>query len=380
MEFIVNKEDLLPELTLIQGVIERKTTMPILSNLLLKATAEGVELLATDLDVGLKTRCEAQVTGQGEVTVQARKLFDVVKSLPGGEIRFKVAGSADLGITCGKSRFKLRGLPAADFPALPDATVEQPVHLTGIDLRDLVAKVLFAVTVDDPVYSLNGALLRIDGKTLTLVATDGHRLAYVSRELNIDPVKTPLERVVHRKTLSELSKMLAESGNDTVSCGEVANHLLFRSARSTLFSRFLDKSFPAFEKVLPEGNDQHLMADRGALTGALKRVSLLSSERSRAVRLSVEAGSLEISSNSPELGEAMETLPVDYTGKPMAIGFNARYLVDFLDVVSDEKVRLSLKDADTQGLLTPGEEHPEDYRYVVMPMQLRGEEGAKDAS
>ena len=374
MEFVVSKENLLPELTLIQGVVERKTTMPILSNLLLKTGAEGIELLATDLEVGLKTRCEADVTAQGEVTVQARKLFDVVKSLPGGDIRFRLSGESDLGIECEQSRFKLRGLPASDFPALPQAKMVNPVNMPGAALKDLISKVLFAVTVDDPVYSLNGALMRIDGKTLTLVATDGHRLAYVSSELDIQPLDVPMERVVHRKTLTELSKMMADIDGGSVSLGEVDNHLLFRTTRSILFSRFLEKSFPAFEKVLPKENNLHIIADRLVLTDALKRVSLLSSERSRAVRLKVTKGNLEISSNSPELGEAVESLAVDYDGTEVIMGFNARYLLDFLDAVSDEKVRLSLKDADTQGLLTPAGDHPEEYRYVVMPMQLRGDE------
>ena len=374
MKFVIRKEDLLPELTLIQGVVERKTTMPILSNLLLKAGAEGIELLATDLEVGLKTRCEATVSAEGEVTVQARKLFDVIKSLPAGEIRFQLAGDVDLGIECEQSRFKLRGLPAADFPSLPEARIENPVNMQGADLKDLITKVLFAVTVDDPVYSLNGALLRIEGQTITLVATDGHRLAYVSRELDIQPLEKPIERVVHRKTLSELLKMTGDTNGGGVALGEVDNHLLFRSGRSVLFSRFLEKSFPAFEKVLPKDNDLDMVADRVALADALKRVSLLSSERSRAVRLKVEQGRLEISSNSPELGEASEAVNVDYKGGELTIGFNARYLLDFLDVVRDEKVRLSLKDVDTQGLLTPEGDHPEQYRYVVMPMQLRGDE------
>ena len=374
MELVVKKEDLLPELALIQGIVERKTTMPILSNLLLKAGPEGIEILATDLEVGLKTRCEATVTRQGEVAVQARKLFDVVKSLPRGEVCFRLVGDMDLAIECEQSRFKLRGLPPGDFPSLPEATVSTPITLSAPELRDLIARVLFAVTVDDPVYSLNGALLQIKGKKITLVATDGHRLAFVSRELDIEPVEGGIDRVVHRKTLAELAKMLGESGGDALSLGEVDSHLLFRSERSILFSRFLEKSFPAYEKVLPKDNTMVLTADRVALADALKRVSLLSSERSRAVRLKVSTGSLEISSNSPELGEASEVLSVDYEGSEMSIGFNARYILDFLEVVRDERVCLALKDPDTQGLLTPAAGRPEEYLYVVMPMQLRGDE------
>ncbi len=375
MEFVVRKEDLLSELSLVQGIVERKTTMPILSNLLLSAGAEGIQIVATDLEVGLKTRCEASVSGKGEVTVQARKIFDVVRSLPEGEIQFRRVGDNDLGIECEQSKFTLRGLPVTDFPSLPETTLKNPVNLPAGDLREMISRVIFAVTVDDPVYSLNGALFSVEGKTLTLVATDGHRLAFVSRELDMKPLKSGIKRVVHRKTLAELLKILADRGvEDQVACGEVDNHMLFRVDRSVLTSRFLEKSFPSYEKVLPKFDDHQVTADRVALADALKRVSLLSSERSRAVRLEVSKGRLEISSNSPDLGEASEVLSVDYDGKGMAIGFNARYVLDFTDAVDEPRVRLTLKDGNTQGLLTPEGERAYQYRYVVMPMQLRGEE------
>jgi DNA polymerase-3 subunit beta len=375
VEFVVRKEHLLSELALMQGIVERKTTMPILSNLLLEAGPEGIQLVATDLEVGLKTRCEASVGRQGEISVQARKLFDVVRSLPDGEIQFRREGDNDLGIECEQAKFTLRGLPVADFPTLPEPAMKDPVNLPAAELREMIGRVIFAVTVDDPVYSLNGALFSVEGKTLTLVATDGHRLAYVSRELDMKPRKQPIKRVVHRKTLAELMKILADRKDDEqVACGEVDNNILFRIDRSVLNSRFLEKSFPAFEKVLPSFDDHAVIADRSALAQALKRVSLLSSERSRAVRFEVSKGRLEISSNSPDLGEATEVLTVDYEGKGVTIGFNAKYVVDFTEAVDDARVRITLKDGNTQGLFTSEGEQSHDYRYVVMPMQLRGEE------
>ena len=375
MEFVVSKANLQNQLLLAQGIVERKTTLPILSHILLRATAEGIDLVATDLEVGLQGRCDAVVAAPGEVSVQARKLLEIVRSLPEAEIQVRRSGD-DLNIQCERSRFRLRGLPAADFPKLPDTAVRQPVVLRAADLRDMIGKVLFAVTVDDPVYSLNGALLQMEGQTLTLVATDGHRLAYISRTLDVKPVKETIRRVVHRKTLSELIRVLGESDEETVSFGESENHLLFHCGRSILVSRFLEKSFPAYDKVLPQSHERVVQADRAAFGDALRRVSLLSSERSRAVRLQIGPGRLEISSNSPELGEASEALTVDYTGEAMTIGFNARYVLDFLEAVQDPRVRLELKDADTQGLLLPDGDHGYDYRYVVMPMQLRGEEAA----
>jgi DNA polymerase-3 subunit beta len=375
VEFVVRKENLLTELAHVQGVVERKTTMPILSNLLLRGGPEGIEIIATDLEVGLRTRCEAAVSQEGEVSVQARKLFDVVRSLPGGEIQFRRVGDNDLGIECEQAKFTLRGLPVADFPSLPDTALKNPVNLPAADLREMIGRVIFAVTVDDPVYSLNGALFAVEGKTLTLVATDGHRLAYVCRELEMKPRKEGIRRVVHRKTLAELMKILSDCDAEAeVACGEVENHILFRVDRAVLTSRFLEKSFPAYEKVLPDFDDHVVTAERGALADALKRVSLLSSERSRAIRIQVSEGKVEISSNSPDLGEASEVVGVEYGGEGVAIGFNAKYLLDFADAVNDERIRLTLKDANTQGLFTSEGEQAYDYRYVVMPMQLRGEE------
>ena len=215
----------------------------------------------------------------------------------------------------------------------------------------------------------------MEGKTLTLVATDGHRLAYTSRELDIKPLKKGIRQVVHRKTMAELLKLLADlDEEDQISCGEVDNHILFRVDRSVLTSRSLEKSFPAYEKVLPDFDDHQIGIDRELLVAALKRVSLLSSERSRAVRFDLSKDRLEITSNSPDLGEASEVLTVDYKGKGVAIGFNARYVIDFAESLSCPRVRMILKDSNTQGLFLPEEESDAEYRYVVMPMQLRGEE------
>ncbi|MFQ5669271.1 MAG: DNA polymerase III subunit beta [Acidobacteriota bacterium] len=375
MEFVIQKEHFLRELSLVQGIVERKTTMPILANLLLRARPEGLEILATDLEVGLKTRCEAAVSRTGESTVQARKLFDIVRSLPEGEIQISRVGDLDLGVECERSRFLLRGLPAADFPQPPEEPVKNPVRLPAADLREMVARVIFAVTVDDPVYSLNGALFSLEGKQLSLVATDGHRLAFVRKELKGAPEGAAIKRVVHRKTLLELMKVLMNrEAEEELICGEMNNHLLFHFDRSVLTSRFLEKSFPAYEKVLPKFDGTAATVERSALSDALKRVSLLSSERSRAIRLELSKGRLKISSNSPEVGEAEESVSLDYAGEKMAIGFNARYLLDFTEAVGGRRVRLFLKDANTQGLFTGVDEARSfEYLYVVMPMQLQGQ-------
>jgi DNA polymerase-3 subunit beta len=235
----------------------------------------------------------------------------------------------------------------------------------------MIEKVLFAITTDDPRYSLNGALLLVEGGRLTMVATDGHRLAYVSRPAG-EAGSEALKVIVPRKTLNELQK-LAE-GQETVRFGQQANQLFFQAGHRMLQSNTLEGKFPNYEKVLPPDNEIHLTLPTGALRDALDRVSLLSTDRSRAVRVALRAGEIELSSSSPEIGEAQETLAVEYEGREVVICFNARYLLDMLGVVGAERVVLKLKDEQTQGLLQPapeeGAESSEDYRYVVMPMRL----------
>ena len=369
MEFTVQKPDFLREISRIQGVVERKNTIPILSNVLMKAKGDGVQLLATDLEVGLKTHAPAEVKAKGAITLSAKKLFEITRALPEAPICFKSEANSWVTITCEKSRFRMVGLPQDDFPSLPEPTLDKGVRIGGAPLKSMIERVIFATTADDARYSLNGSLLILRKNFVALVSSDGHRLAYVSRELPVDPSETEIRVVVPRKALAELGRLCSEM-DDEMSFGQQENHLFFQIGGCVLDCRVLEGNFPNFDKVIPRDNDNVVEIATSELGAALKRVSLVSDERTRPVKLSLSEGKLDISSNNPETGEASESLSIDYKGPDLEIGFNAKYLLDFLQIVGVEKVSLALKNEMSQGLLRPVNGEGQDYRYVVMPMRV----------
>jgi DNA polymerase-3 subunit beta len=369
MEFLVKQAELLKELEVLQGVVERKNTVPILGNVLLSADGEGLELMATDLEVSVRSRTAATVKAEGAACVSARKLYEIVRLLPESEIRFKDDADHWVTVTCERSRFRIMGLGREEFPALPSPGKASKVRIPGTVLRRMIDKVLFAVTTDDSRFALNGALMILKGGAITLVASDGARLACVSEPLE-SKIPGDEERVlIPRKALGEIAKVATATEEDVFYCRK-ESHLFFDIGKTHLSSRVLEGTFPNFEKVIPSGNDKSVDFGRGELTTALNRVSVLANERSRAVRFSLKGGKAEISSRNPEMGDASENLPVEYSGEDLEVGFNAKYLLDFLSVAGSDKVTLELKDEVTQGLLRPGGEEGKRYTYVVMPMRI----------
>lgn len=370
MEFIAKKDALVRELALIQGIVERKNTIPILANVLMEASDGTVELAATDLDVGLRCRLPATVEEPGALTLSAKKLYEIVRAVSDGEIRVKELENSWASIESGRSYFKMVGLGKAEFPALAEPPAKGFTSIPGAALSELINKTSFAITADDNRYFLNGARLELTEKDLRMVATDGHRLAYIALQRESETPGESVSVIVPKKTLLELLKILGE-GDQPVDFAEGDNHLFFSLGERLLVSKRVDDQFPAYDKVIPEGNDKTVTCGRDALTGAIRRVSLLANERSRAVRLDIESGRVEVSSQSPELGEARESLEVGYDGDAMQIGFNGQYLLDFLSASDSPEIRLELKDDSSQGLLRPaGDGDGKDYRYVVMPMRL----------
>jgi DNA polymerase-3 subunit beta len=369
MEFTASKEELLKELSLIQGIVERKNTIPVLANVLIDARDKEVELAATDLDVGLRCRLPAKVKDAGSLTLSAKKLFEIVRAVSETELEVKELENYWASITSGKSYFKIVGLAKADFPSLAEPPKEPTVVIPGGVLREMIRKSSFAITADDSRYFLNGARLEMAPDGFRMVATDGHRLAYINVEVKTGVKDSSLAVTVPKKTLLELVKVLGESDGD-VEFSESENHLFFRVKDRLLLSKRVEDQFPAYDKVIPKGNDKIVVCSRESLAGALRRVSLLANERSRAVRLAIDASKMEVSSQSPELGEAKEEFPVDYTGEALEVGFNGQYILDFLGVEESENVKLELKDDSSQCLLRPTDAGKEiDYRYVVMPMR-----------
>jgi len=370
MELVVRKNDLLRELQLFQGIVERKNTIPILANVLMEAKGEEVKFLATDLEVGLRSKCSAAVAKSGSLTLPAKKLYEIVKSLPETEIRIAEEKG---GVKVAADRFdsRMQTLPREDFPALPDgAASATTTTLPRAALKEMVAKTQFAITGEDTRFFLNGALLVLRAESMSLVATDGHRLALVTakRDGKGKAGEEP-NPILPKKTLGELARLLSEGEGDiTFTRGE--NHLFFDVGGRMLISRMIDGQFPNYERVIPKGNDKHIEFERDRLTNAVKRVALLSNERSRAVKFQIDKGKVDVTSSSPEFGEARETLVVDYAGSPVQICFNAQYVLDFLSAVTTDIVALELKDEVSQAMMTPVGAEGYEYTYVIMPMRI----------
>ena len=379
MELSVRRTELLRELHLFQGIVERKNTIPILANILVEAEegAGKIKLIATDLEVGLSSRCAAEVTKGGVLTLPAKKLYEIVRALPETAVRITQPVAGTVYVEAAQFSSRMQTLPREDFPALPEATDTATVNLSCGMLREMVEKTQFAVTGEDTRYFLNGALLVLGATSMRLVATDGHRLALVSavrdsaaEEGYTTKVDEGEERrvILPKKTLWELGRLLGE-GDDEVAYKRGENHLFFDIGGRQLVSRVLDAQFPAYERVIPTGNDKRIEFERDRLTSAIKRVALLSSERSRAVKLQIDAGKVEITSSSPEIGEACEVLSVEYKDTALELCFNAQYLLDFLAVADSESVVMEFKDEMSQAVLSPLSTEGYDYTYVIMPMR-----------
>ena len=372
MELVVRKNELLRELQLFQGIVERKNTIPILANVLIEAKGDELRMLATDLEVALRSRCPASVTKSGSLTLPAKKLYEIVKALPETEVRIQEDKS---GVKVAADRFdsRMQTLPREDFPALPEGSGTDRAILPRDAIREMVAKTQFAITGEDTRFFLNGALLVMQRDSMSLVATDGHRLALMTAKTDAkntgvkdgDEVKV----ILPKKTLLELAKLLGEGEGD-IHYERGENHLFFEVGGRVLISRMIDGQFPAYERVIPKGNDKDIEFERDRLTSAVKRVALLSNERSRAVKFGIDKGKVEVASSSSEFGEAREQIPVEYTGPAMAISFNAQYVLDFLNAVDTDHVSLSLKDEVSQAVMRPVGAEGYDYTYVIMPMRI----------
>lgn len=371
MELLVEKNLLLKELNLTQGVVERKTTIPILSNLLLEAADSSLRISATDLELGICCGCSAKIKKEGSGTIPAKRLIEIVRTLPDKEIKIKLLENHWVQITCERSSFKLVGMAKDNYPTLP--TDPGPlVSLPADVLSTIIKRTIFSISSEESRYTLNGALLILKPDNVAMVATDGHRLALIERDLEVAGLKNELRILIPKKAMAELQRLLAEAEADSkVGLSKDESHLYFSMGHRILISRMLTGQFPNYEAVLPRDNKTVIEIDKDVLSMAIRRVALLADQRSRAVRLKLSNGQMEISSSSGEFGEAQEVLEVEYNGDPMQVGFNYEYLLDFLSVSDDGgKVRLELKDEQSAGQMRSGEEKAFRYRYVVMPMRV----------
>jgi DNA polymerase-3 subunit beta len=371
MEFTVSKADLVRELNLSQGVVEKKTTIPILSNVLVEAAGDHINLTATDLELGIRCVCPARVKKPGAGTIPARRLLDYVRLLPDADVDVKLQDNQWASLVCGRSRTKIAGMSRESFPELPTMPAELARIPVGA-LASMISKTIFAISAEESRFTLNGALLILKSTGLQMVATDGHRLAMVEREVNLPGMTASYRALLPRKAMSEILKLAQDAGNGAeIRFSGDDNHLFFELGERLLLSRKLTGNFPDFERVLPKDHPHSVSLDREELRSAIQRVSQFSDERSRAIRVQVGGGEMKIHSSLSETGESEESLPAAYDGTSVEIGFNASYLLDFLGAVSEDQVRFLFKDPNSAGELRPGgEDNGNQYRYVVMPMRI----------
>jgi DNA polymerase-3 subunit beta len=376
MELTVGKADLQKELQLCQGVVEKRSTIPILSNVLLKASDGRLQIAATDLDVTILSSCAARITTPGGVTIEAKRLFDVIRSMPDEDVHMTLQENNSMLIESGTAKFRLLGLPAEDYPTLPSVNVAEGFSLQLDELKTMVGKVKFAITHEETRFQLNGALLKVQPNKLEMVATDGHRMALINFPSGITGAKgkkgSDLTILIPRKALDEILRL--EGGQEgVVRFGVSENQLFFEAGDRRLLARMIDVNFPNYMEVISRDNDRRVMVDRERLLSTIKRISLVANERTRAVRFDFAPGKLTVSSTNPELGDARETVPIDYAGQPFFVGLNAAYVMDFLSATDTPSVSLDLKDENSQCIgrpATAAEDLPYDYLYVVMPMRL----------
>jgi len=373
MEITVSRSELLKELSATQGVVERKTTIPILSNYLFEAGADRLSLTATDLDLSLRTSCNAKVKKEGSCTIPARKLHDYVKLLPEADITIKLLENHWVSIRCGRSNTKMVGMARSNFPSLPVFPTAGVVKIPAQVLRAMIARTGFAIANEESRYTLNGALMVLKSESITMVATDGHRLAHVERSgEKFEGVSGELKTLVPKKAMDELRTLVdaAPSDVETIEFAKDDSTLFFRIGTRLLTSRQLTGQFPNFEAVLPKDNSKSILLHGEDLGSAIARVAQFADERSRAVRLKLEKGELKLSASSAETGESEDSIETDYNGEPLTIGFNAQYIIDFLKAAGSGDVKLELKDSQSAGQLRPAEGEDYKYRYIVMPMRI----------
>jgi len=370
MEFTVSRADLVRELNLSQGVVEKKTTIPILSNILVEAEGDRIHLTATDLELGIRASCLARVKKSGAGTIPARRLLDYVRLLPEGDVQIKIQENHWASLVCGRSRTRIAGMSRDSFPELP----QMPAVLAEIPigvLASMIGKTIFSISSEESRFTLNGALLVLRKGGLTMVATDGHRLAMVESSGELTGISGAYRALLPRKAMGELQKLASDSDPAAiVKFSGDDNHLFFQLGDRLLLSRKLTGNFPDYERVLPKDQPNSVPLDREEFRSAIERVAQFSDERSRSIRVRVDKGEVKIHPSVSETGESEESLPVDYEGPSVEIGFNAQYLLEFLRAVQEPQVAFLFKDPHSAGELRPGGDKPENYRYVIMPMRI----------
>ena len=395
MEFVIKQGVLKEELGFVQGIVEKKSTIPVLSNILIESVGEGtIRIVGTDLDVTIRCEAEAEIKQPGSMCIQARKLFDIVRLLDAGDVHFTKEENEWVRLTCGKSKFRLAGVNRDQFPEVPSFK-SAPLKLSAEIFNHFINNTAFAITNEQSRFTLSGAKFIIDGSTAKMVTTDGHRLAFIQKYLGEGAATENMDALIPKKALMELVKISRDSGGE-VSFGEDPNHIYFEVDGRLLITRKLSGNFPNYEMVIPKDNDKVVTFDSDEMRSAIRRVALMADERTRSVKLTIRTGEIEIGAQSSEEGEANEKVSADYNGEEIQIGFNSQYLQEFLTVVGasaeaaeeaapeqetdGETVRVrsggrpriafEFKDGNAQTQMRVAGDTSYDYKYIVMPLRI----------
>lgn len=371
MEFRIPRETFYRALQKIQGIVEKRTTMPILSNALIEAREDGIEVIATDLDVAMKSSYPATTITPGRITVAAKKLCEILKELPDEEVRFATRENDWVDIRCGKAQFNLVGLSPDEFP-LPRIREDRLITLRSSLIGEMIEKSSYAICTDETKYNLNGVFVQArsedDRNLIRMVATDGHRLALVARSVEGEVGPELTKGVIFpRKGIYELKKMTEDESGDMM-IGFMENSAVIKKGDTVVVMRLVDGEFPDYTRVIPQQNSRSVRINRDDFLHTLRRMQILSSDKFKGIKLDVSEGGMEISSSNPELGESREELDVLFQGDPLALRFNARYLIDVLTVLDGADVELLLKD-ELSPAIVRSDVDP-DFLAVIMPMRV----------
>ena len=368
MRFTISREKLQEGLAAVTAAVPANTTLPVLANLLVETTERGIRLSATDLDIAVSTEVSADVESAGSITIPAKKLSEIARELPPSPVKISASGEQRVTLECGRSKFKLLGLPRDEFPTFPSVRFNESWRVKSGELQKLIAHTAFAVSTEESRPILNGVLWELREDKMRMVATNGHRLAKM--ELPVEASTAPPgDLIVPPKALDQIRRLFPAEEELEIARGD--NHLGFRSPFTSVFTRLVEGPYPNYEQVIPKDNDRYCLADKASLISALKRMSVIASDQTHRIKMSFNTGMLKFSVTTPDLGEAQDELPVQYNGDQLDIGFNATYLLEILRYMPTEQVRLTFKAPERAATIEPeGWDDPAKYLCLVMPLRL----------
>jgi len=368
MRFTISREKLQEGLTAVTATIPAKTTLPVLANILVETTDKGIRLSGTDLDIAVSTEVAADVETSGAITIPAKKLSEIARELPPSPVKIAAAGEQRVTLDCGRSHFKILGLPKDEFPSFPTVRFSESWRIRSGELQKLISHTSFAVSTEESRPILNGVLWELRPEMMRMVATNGHRLAKMELPIKMAAAQSS-DLIVPPKALEQVRRLFPQDEELEIARGE--NHLGFRSPFTSVFTRLIEGPYPPYDQVIPRDNNRIAIADRAALMSALRRMSVIASDQTHRIRLAFNAALVRFSVQTPDLGEATDELPIRFTGDPLDIGFNANYLLEILRYIPTEEVKLTFKAPERAATLEPeGWSDPATYLCLVMPLRL----------